>query len=62
MMRLARCCYDLGAAAWAAGGASHKGYLQECGEVVRRILSYDRDNKEAVTLMHDLKQRFDIDI
>lgn len=62
MMRLARVLYDLASSALAAGGDAFRGYLRECAEVVRRILSFDRDNREGLTLLQDLKQKFDVDV
>lgn len=62
MMNGARTLYDLALARWTDGDDVYKTYVNQCAELVQRILEFDPDNSEGVSLMNALHQRFGKDL
>ncbi|HWN45532.1 MAG TPA: hypothetical protein VNW71_25130, partial [Thermoanaerobaculia bacterium] len=62
MMRWARTLYEIGVARHLESDEIYKAYIKDCSSLVRKILQYDPDNKEGISLLQNIRRRFDMDI
>jgi len=62
MMKWARTLYDIATERTLDGDEMHKGYVSDCKRLVQKILEFDPDNPEGVSLMNSLHQFFDADL
>jgi hypothetical protein len=61
-MKYARSVFDLAVERFAESDDSYRHYLNQCETLVRKILSFDVDNKEGVRLAESLRARFGVSV
>ncbi len=61
LVKWARTLYSLGQERWTDGDPTWKQYLTDCAQLVRKILLFDRDNPDGLSLLDALHRHFSID-
>ena len=62
MIKRARTIFDIAEDLWADGHVNYKEYVDDCANLVRQILRFDRDNKEGKELMEMLYATFEKEV
>lgn len=62
MMKWARTLFDLAIARFSESDETYKVYVTDCARLVRKILEFDSDNREGISLMQGLRNRFSVEI
>jgi hypothetical protein len=58
MMKWARTLYDIARGLYLDRDDIYKGYVSDCARLVQKILEFDPDNHDGVTLLNSLHQTF----
>ena len=62
MMKWARILFEQASESWLEGSDVYRSYADDATRLTRKILEFDPDNDEGLSLMEDLHRRFGIDV
>ena len=62
MIKQARTLFELAQDLWLDGNESYKVFVDDCANLVRQILRFDKDNSEGLDLLAALRSKFGKDV